>query len=188
MDPTSVSLLQRLRRPDDPAAWDRFVRLYTPLLYGWARRLGLQPADAADLVQEVFVVLVRKLPEFQYNPRQRFRGWLWTVTVNKYRESRRRQAVAVAQTHGDAQPEPSVPDPAEAMAEAEYRHYLVQRALRLLQAEFPPATWKAYREHILEGRPAADVAADLGVSVNAVYIAKCRVLRRLRAELEGFLD
>jgi RNA polymerase sigma-70 factor (ECF subfamily) len=188
MDPTSVSLLHRLRRPDDPAAWNRFVQLYTPLLYAWSRRLGLQPADAADLVQEIFVVLVRKLPEFQYDTRQRFRGWLWTVTVNKYRESRRRHAPVLAPLHDSALPEPAGPDPAEAMAEAEYQHYLVQRALRLLQAEFPPATWKAYREHIMDGRPAADVAADLGISVNAVYIAKCRVLRRLRAELEGFLD
>src|SRR5690242_9683043 len=142
MDSTSVSLLQRLRRPDDSAAWSRFVRLYTPLLYSWSRRLSLQPADAADLVQEIFVALVRKLPEFQYNPRQRFRGWLWNVALNKYRERWRRHAPVMVPLHSSEVPEPADPDPAEAMAEAEYWHYLVQHALRLLQAEFPPATWK----------------------------------------------
>ena len=90
MDSTPVSLLERLRRPAEQAAWERFVRLYTPLLCQWARRLGLRGADAADLVQDVFVVLVQKLPEFRYDPRRRFRGWLWTVTLNKWRERRRR--------------------------------------------------------------------------------------------------
>jgi RNA polymerase sigma-70 factor (ECF subfamily) len=188
MDSTCVSLLQRLRRPDDAEAWNRFVRLYTPLLYSWSRRLGLQPADAADLMQEVFAVLVQKLPEFQYNPQQRFRGWLWTVLVNKHRAQRRRRTLAVGPLGDSALPEPAGPDPIEVMTEAEHRHYLVQRALRLLQGEFQPVTWAAYRGHIVDGRPAAEVAAALGISVNAVYIAKSRVLRRLRAELAGFLD
>src|SRR5439155_1319256 len=83
MNDTPVSLLQRLRHADDEAAWKQFVRLYAPLLYHWARRrMGLQCQDAADLVQDVFVILVRKLPEFAYDPRQRFRGWLWTVARN----------------------------------------------------------------------------------------------------------
>jgi RNA polymerase sigma-70 factor (ECF subfamily) len=188
MDSTSLSLLQRLRRPSDPEAWSRFVKLYTPLLYGWARRLGLQPTDAADLVQDVFTLLLRKLPEFQYDPRQRFRGWLWTVTVNRYRTLRRRRPPPAVAGNDATLGEVAGPDPIEEMAEAEYRHYLVQRVLRLLQAEFPAVVWEAWSQHFVGGRSATEVAAALGISVNAVYIAKCRILRRLRTELDGFLD
>ncbi len=90
MDTTPPSLLERLRRADQPAAWDRFAQLYTPLLYYWLRRQGVQQADAADLVQEVFLVLVQKLPAFEYDPGRSFRAWLRTVTLNKLRERRRR--------------------------------------------------------------------------------------------------
>ena len=92
MDSTSASLLRRLRQPDQEAAWQRFVDLYAPLVYHWSRSQGLNPTDASDLVQEVLAILVTKLPEFEYDPTQRFRGWLRTVTVNKARDFQRRQA------------------------------------------------------------------------------------------------
>src|SRR5688572_20304611 len=92
---TPASLLERLRQPAEQQAWSRFVRLYTPLLYSWARRLGLQPEDASDLVQDVLTLLVQKLPEFHYDRHKRFRGWLWTVTLNRFRENHRRRAVPV---------------------------------------------------------------------------------------------
>jgi RNA polymerase sigma-70 factor (ECF subfamily) len=95
---TSPSLLERLRRPDEQSAWARFVELYTPLLYSWARRAGLQAADAADLVQDVFAVLVRQMPAFVYAPGKSFRGWLRTVTLNKWREKRRRRSEATLKT------------------------------------------------------------------------------------------
>src|SRR5438067_1653747 len=98
MNTTPVSLLERLCHADaEQAAWQQFVELYTPLLCQWARRLGLQNHDAADLVQEVFAVLVRKLPNFRYDPDRRFRGWLWTITVNKARERHRRLAAGESQ-------------------------------------------------------------------------------------------
>jgi RNA polymerase sigma-70 factor (ECF subfamily) len=164
------------------------VDLYTPLLYHWARQLGLQQSDAADLVQEVFVVLVQKLPDFRYQANQRFRGWLWTVTVNKHRERQRRRAGKL-QGAGDVGLE-DLADPRidEAVAEAEYRTYLARRALELMQTDFQLTTWKACWECIVEGRPPAEVAAELGLTVNAVHLAKSRVLRHLRAELAGFLD
>jgi RNA polymerase sigma-70 factor (ECF subfamily) len=188
MDSTPASLLERLRQPDDQAAWSRFVELYTPLLFHWARRLGLQQPDAADLVQEVLTTLVATLPRFLYRPSQRFRGWLWTVTVNKWRESRRRaaarpQEVGVADLDG-----PSVPDGVEALAESEYQDYLVARALQLMQRDFQPETWRAFWEYVVQERPAAEVAAELGVRVNAVHLAKSRILCRLRQELEGLFD
>jgi RNA polymerase sigma-70 factor (ECF subfamily) len=178
-------LLERLQQPTEQRAWDRFVQLYTPLLSLWARRLGLQDHDADDLVQDVFTVLVRKLPEFRYDPQQRFRGWLWTVTVNKFRE-RRRQAVLAAA--GAPLPEEAEPDVAEVISETEYREYLGRRALELMRAELEPATWQAFWEYVINERTAADVARELNMTENAVYLTKGRVLRLLRRELAGLLD
>jgi RNA polymerase sigma-70 factor (ECF subfamily) len=187
MNTTPASLLERLRRPGEPAAWELFVRLYTPLLCRMARRLGLQGADEADLVQDVFTVLVQKLPAFRYDPQRRFRGWLWTVLVNKWREHCRGQTPP-AQTDAKVLDELPAPEITDVLSEAEYREYLTRRATELLRSEFQPATWKAFWECVVNGRPAAGVAQELGISENAVYLAKGRVLRRMRRELEGLLD
>lgn len=185
MSTTSVSLLERIRQPDAGPAWTRFVELYTPLLFQWARQLGLGPEDAADLVQDIFTILIRKLPEFSYNPGQSFRAWLKTVTRNRWRDLCRRRA-AVPQ--GDPLSDVEVPDPTTAFEEADYRQHLVRRALELMQAEFQPVTWKAYWEYLIVGRPAAEVARELGITSNAVYLAKVRVVARLRQDLDGLLD
>jgi RNA polymerase sigma-70 factor (ECF subfamily) len=187
MHTTPVSLLVRLRQPTDQAAWARFVELYLPLLSYWARRLGLDDGDAADLVQDVFVTLVEKLAAFRHDRDRSFRAWLRTVLTNRWRDARRRLAARPRQVAV------ALEDVAEAVAgdvldEREYRRQVVARALALLEGEFQDRTWRAFRAHGVEGRPAADVAAELGVSVNAVYLATSRVLRRLRAELEGLLD
>jgi RNA polymerase sigma-70 factor (ECF subfamily) len=187
MNTTSASLLDRLRQPADQAAWERFVRLYTPLLWHWARRLGLPTQDVADLVQDVFALLVRKLPEFRYNPGQRFRGWLWTVTVNKVREWRRRTRTERQAGDGELANFAEA-DPAAEFDEAEYQRHVARQAAQLIQAEFQPSTWKAFWEFVVADRPAADVARELGTTENAVYLAKGRVLRRLRQELDGLLD
>jgi RNA polymerase sigma-70 factor (ECF subfamily) len=184
---TPASLLERLRQPDKKAAWVRFVELYTPLLYYWGGRLGLQESDAADLVQEVLTLLVRKLPQFHYDRTQSFRAWLRTVTLNVWRNLRRRAEVPL-------EPNPPAlanlpdPNPAEALSDAEYRQYLAGRAMELMQAEFQPTTWKACWECVAVGRPPAEVAAEVGISVGAVYVARSRVLSRLRQELHGLLD
>jgi RNA polymerase sigma-70 factor, ECF subfamily len=188
MTNTPLSLLERLRQPEPQAAWDRFVALYTPLMFHWARRLGQSEAEAADLVQDVFVVLVQELPKFTYRAGERFRGWLWTVLMNKWRERRRRAAARPAELGGAALDEQPAPGTAAPLEETEYRQYLVNRALSLMQADFQPATWKACWAYVVEDRPAADIAAELGITVNAVHLAKARVLRRLRRELEGLWE
>ncbi len=91
MNTTSASLLERLRQPGQEEAWTRFVELYSPLIYYWGRRTGLQAQDASDLVQDVFTLLLKKLPEFEYDRKQSFRGWLRMVTRNKWKENRRRR-------------------------------------------------------------------------------------------------
>ena len=185
MHTTPASLLQRLREPGDQASWARFVDLYTPLLFHWARRTGLQESDAADLIQEVFQVLVQKLPAFAYDKQRSFRGWLRTVLLNQWRASLRRrteQTLDVDDAHL------AQPDDQEAHMDKEYRDYLISRALQVMKTDFQPLTWQACWQHVACDRPAAAVAAELGMSVKAVYLAKARVLRRLRQELEGLCD
>jgi RNA polymerase sigma-70 factor (ECF subfamily) len=187
MNTTSASLLQRLRQPNQPDAWTRFVKLYTPLLLFWARRLGLQDADASDLLQDVFATLVRKLPEFRYDPQNSFRSWLRTVLLNRWRNRARQRLPAPLEGDAPALADLAAPED-EAFGEAEYRQHLVARALQLMQAEFPPRMWKACWEHVVAGRPAVEVAAELGIAAGTVYVAKARILSRLREELEGLLD
>ena len=187
MTQTPVSLLERLRQADAGEAWERFVELYSPLIWTWCRRVGLQEQDAADLVQDVLLTVVQAMPTFVYDRHKSFRGWLRTITLNKWRDTCKRQAhMSPAGDAGLA--EAVVPDGVEAWWEAEYRQHLTNRALRLMQADFQPATWQAFWEQVVVGRPAADVAAELGLTPGAVYAARFRVLDRLRRELAGMLD
>jgi RNA polymerase sigma-70 factor (ECF subfamily) len=181
MNTTSPSLLLRLCQSPSAAAWDRFAQLYGPLLLSWAHRLGLAEGDASDLAQEVFVALLEKVALYEVQPGKRFRGWLWTVMVNKWRELRRHRR---PHTPLDA----DVAAPSEAAWEEEDRRHLIGRALRIMQSDFEPITWKACWEAVANDRPAAEVAAELGISVNAVYQAKSRVLRRLHQELAGLWE
>ncbi len=163
--------------------------LYTPLLHRWTTLAGLAEQDAADLIQEVFVILVRELPEFRYNPASgSFRGWLRTVTLNKCRERQRRRRIGQGQG-GDEQVVDRLPAAETAeFWEREYREWLVHRALEVMRGQFEPTTWRACWETAVNGRSAKDVSQLLGLSESAVYIAKFRVLRRLRGELSGLLD
>jgi RNA polymerase sigma-70 factor (ECF subfamily) len=181
---TPASLLQRLRTAADADAWSRLVHLYLPLVCSWGRHWGLQDADVADLSQEVFTQLYRKLPEFEYDARKSFRHWLRTVTLNKWRElARRRDPVLL--NHSSLLAEHADPAGADDPWEAEHQRYLATRALQLIHKDFDAASWQACWQTVVEARAPAEVARDLGMSVGAVYAAKSRILRRLRKELEG---
>jgi RNA polymerase sigma-70 factor, ECF subfamily len=186
MNTTHVSLLDQLRRPDEQAAWVEFVRLYGPLLFYWARKAGLQESDAADLTQEVFAVLVQRLPEFRYDDHKSFRAWLRTIALNKWRDARRRCARKPAVISGSGLDD--VPELVESFTDEEYRRQLMAQALENLRPEFRATTWKAFQEHGIAGRRAEDVAGELGITVGAVYAAKFRVLARLRSYLQGLLE
>jgi RNA polymerase sigma-70 factor (ECF subfamily) len=188
MDTTDISLLERLKLPVDQKAWTRFVDLYTPLIYSWARRAGLQESDAADLVQDVFAQLLQKMPSFNYDRQKSFRAWLRTITLNKWRDRCRRLAARPSEMTGNDPPEVVQLESDTSFSEIEYRQHLVFRALELMQTEFQPTTWKACWEFVVAGRAAAEVARQLGISENAVHLAKGRVLRRLRQGLQGLLD
>jgi RNA polymerase sigma-70 factor (ECF subfamily) len=186
---TSATLLDRIREPASQAdAWERFVLLYSPLLVGWSGRIGLCDADAADLVQDVFLVLLRRLPEFRYDRRQSFRAWLHTILLNRWRSLRRSRVPTPVDPHAEPLLDLESSGPEPALDEAEYRQGLVRRALQLIRNDFQPLTWEAWSQYVEAGRPAADVARNLGISSQAVYMAKARILRRLRQELEGLLD
>jgi RNA polymerase sigma-70 factor (ECF subfamily) len=185
---TSSTLLERLRRPGQQEAWARFVQLYTPLLFYWACRAGLQQADAADLVQDVFTVLVEKLPEFDYDRQKSFRGWLRTILLNRWRNRRRQHSAQPLQSDDVPPAEGAGPDDMADLEEADYRRQLVGRALELIRADFQPATWKAFWECQVAGRPAAEVAAELNMKPGAVRAARFRVLCRLRQEVDGLLE
>ena len=127
MHTTSVSLLIRLRQPCDQDAWSRFVELYTPLIFYWGRRAGLTATDAGDLVQDVLVVLVRRLPTFEYDCGKSFRGWLRTVTLNKFRERFRQPGLPLAEATDHEMRQVADVDPAPDFWETEYRQQLVLR-------------------------------------------------------------
>jgi RNA polymerase sigma-70 factor (ECF subfamily) len=186
MTTTPVSLLERLRQPGDQDAWARFVDLYAPLMFSWARRWGLHADAAADLVQDVFLTLLETLPRFEYDPQKSFRAWLRTVTRNRWHD--RQRGAATRPLPGNEHLLATVPGPGSQAEEEEDQLVLVRRTLELLRNDFQPLTWRAFWEHGVLGRPAAEVAAQLGVSLSAVYNARFRVLGRLRQELDGILD
>jgi RNA polymerase sigma-70 factor (ECF subfamily) len=186
VDTTPLTLLETLRRPDAPAAdWDRFARIYTPLLLDWARRRGFQDADARDVAQDVLVRLLRLLPEYHRGDGQSFRNWLRRVAENLARDFRRRRATRPlpdAAGLDDVGAEGLLGDPDD------YRREVVHRALTVIRADFAPTTWEAFARTAVAGRTAAEVAAELGLSKAAVHLARNRVLRRLRETVAGLTE
>jgi RNA polymerase sigma-70 factor (ECF subfamily) len=184
---TSTNLLNRLQQPNQPAAWERFVRLYTPLLVVWAGRQGLRGEDAEDLVQEVLVKLLNKLPTYKRGEGKSFRAWLSRVTVNQCHDFRRRKATR-ALPGADGLSGAADDSPVAELEEAEYRRLLVRRGLELIRPDFGESTWAAFLGVVVEGRPVAEVADELRTTRTAVYMARHRVLTRLREEIDGLMD
>jgi RNA polymerase sigma factor (sigma-70 family) len=180
---TRPSLLVRLRDPRDGQAWELFVRLYAPLIYGLARRRGLQDADAADLTQEVLRTVANALPDFEYDPaRGRFQNWLYAVVRTRLSNFLQARRARPDQGRGDtiALEEIERADPAEVWWEQEYQRQVFARAVERVRPAVEPHTWEAFQRTALADLPARQVAGDLGMSVAAVYMARSRVLARLR--------
>ncbi|MCZ2343334.1 MAG: sigma-70 family RNA polymerase sigma factor [Bacteroidales bacterium] len=190
---TRVSLLARLKSGHDDVAWTEFVHLYAPVIYGFARKRGLQDSDAADLMQEVLRSVARNAERMEYDPKRgTFRGWLYTVTRNKIYnflngQKNRPRAVgdSAAQERLDAVPDRNI-DPDEDW-ELEYQRRLSAQAMDAVKGEFQPNTWKAFWGTAVEGRAAQEVGDELRMSPGAVYVAKSRVLARLREEVQTLL-
>jgi RNA polymerase sigma-70 factor (ECF subfamily) len=190
MDETPLSLLERLRQRPDDSAWQRLVDLYLPLIRRSLNRYGLPPADADDLAQEILLVVFREVPGFDHSGRKgAFRTWLRTIVVHRLRgywrgkHTRPEQAVEEELDR--------LEDPRSDVArlwDREHDEFVLQKLLEQIEPEFSPAAWHAFRRQSVDGLTASQAAAELGVSSNAVLIAKSRVLRRLRQEALGLID
>ena len=186
-DATSLTLLEAVKAQPDSPEWGRFERLYRPLLEGWAARNGFQPADAADLAQEILLKLLSALPAYAPQPGRSFRSWLFRLATNAGHDYRGRVATRPLPAGEGLSGVGEDPALAE-MEEAEYRRELTRRAVAAVRGDFGEQTMAAFTGTKIDGRPAAEVAAELGVTPNAVYVAVNRVMTRLRAELDGLLE
>jgi RNA polymerase sigma-70 factor (ECF subfamily) len=191
---TRHSLIVKLRDPADSDAWGEFVALYEPLIYRLARRKGLQDADARDVCQEVFRAVAQAIGRWDLDPAQgSFRGWLARIARNLLvnfltRRPYRLRGSGSTSIQDLLEAQPAEDPSATAWFEAEYRRRLFQWAADAVRGEFAPTTWQAFWRTAVEGRPPADVAAELGLSVGAVYIARSRILARLRRRIEEHSD
>ena len=178
--PTNLDLLGRLRTPgDDPAAWEEFVSLYALPLHRWCRSHGLRADDADDVAQEVLVRFWRRSKRYRHDPACRFRTYLRKIVL-----------AVVSEWHTRGAPPPgavadllaSLParDDLVASLEAAYDTDAAARAVLEVQARVQPHTWRAFQLQVLEGKRGAEVARELGVSTNVVYVARHKVIRMLR--------
>ena len=189
---TRPSLLLAIRDAQNNAAWEQFIDLYTPLVFTHCRGRGLQEADAADVSQEVMRAVAAAIRRFEYDrARGAFRTWLLTVTrskLNNFFSSHARIPVAVGDTAMQERLE-NVPPPEEGVEwEHEFRQRLFQYTAEKIRDEFQEKTWLAFWQSTVENKPVDQVAALLGLSVGAVYIARSRVTARLRARISQLSD
>ncbi|MBY0455893.1 MAG: sigma-70 family RNA polymerase sigma factor [Gemmataceae bacterium] len=193
MTATSATLLDRLRDPRDADAWGRLVELYGPLIRVWAERLNVRGADADDLVQEVMAVVVRRFPEFVHPDKPgAFRGWLRAIAANCARTLWKGRKVRPTAPGGSdfGSYLARLEDPADDLARAwerEHDLHVTRKLLNRIRGDFEPRTWELFGRFVLDGLSAEEVAEEFGTTANAVYIAKSRVLARLRAEAGGLL-
>ncbi|MBY0395839.1 MAG: sigma-70 family RNA polymerase sigma factor [Thermoleophilia bacterium] len=197
MNPTSLSLLERLKcaRPD-ATDWGRLEEIYRPLIGRWLARVpGLDPGEAADVSQDVLLVVAREIAGFDRRREGSFRAWLRQVAVNQarthLRRARRRPLVGLDRPDADGEAFlDRLADPDDPLArdwDREHDRHVVDRLLSAVRPDFGASTWEAFRRFGIDGEPAARVAADLGLTENAVILAKSRVLKRLREEAGDLL-
>ena len=189
---TSSTLLARIKDKDQEAWW-RFVHLYSPLVYGWCRRFGLQDADAADVGQDVFRTVAQSINGFHHDQKgDSFRGWLRTVTRTRVLDYRRRKAGAAQGFGGSDSHEQwfEIPDEStdSGSTDEDDKLSLSWRAIDMVLENCKEETRQAFLRVVVEGQSPADVARDLGMTVNAVYLAKSHTLRRIREEFAQLVD
>jgi RNA polymerase sigma-70 factor (ECF subfamily) len=192
VDLTSLSLIDRLKvaRPEDHD-WERLQDIYLPLIRRWLGRVPGLAAEADDLAQEVFVVVIREFARFERRREGSFRAWLRTITANKARnyckKRDRRPAIEMDSAQGFLE---QMVDPESELArewDREHDEHVVRKLLAAVKRDFGATTWSAFCRLALDGLPAAQVAKELGLPENAVLLARSRVMRRLRREAGDLL-
>jgi RNA polymerase sigma-70 factor (ECF subfamily) len=194
MNETSLSLLTRLRRSPESESWDRLVELYGPLIRAWLRKYDVQVSDADDLTQEVLLAVSKDLGKFDHAGHTgAFRGWLKAILVNRLRKfwrARDRRPQARGDSDIDARLA-QLDDPSSDISliwNREHDQYVLRQLLALAEPHFARTTWTAFCRVALDGAKPDVVAEEMGISLNAVCLAKSRVLRRLRQESEGLIE
>jgi RNA polymerase sigma-70 factor (ECF subfamily) len=187
-------MLGRLQQGPDGTAWRRMVEMYSPKIRRWLRPYSLQDQDVEDLIQEVLTVVVRRLPEFKRQPQVgSFRRWLRTITFNCLRDfwrGQRARPTATGKT-GFVHVLEQIEDPDNALGEfwdKEHDSHVTLLLLEKIRPRFEAKTWHAFQRVALEGMSVEQTAQELGLSANAVFIAKSRVLHLLRKEGKGLLN
>jgi RNA polymerase sigma factor (sigma-70 family) len=195
MEPnTRRSLVLRLRNLDDQTAWAEFVDVYEPLLYQLARARGLQDADARDLCQDVFRAVASAIERWDPDPAKgRFRGWLFRIARNHVvdflvGQGRHARGSGRTSVHEMLAARPASDGQAEAEFAAEFRRRAFHWAASQVKNEFTDSTWQAFWKTGVDNQPVADVARELGLSPGAVYVARSRVLARLRGRVEQLTE
>lgn len=193
MNETRQSLLLRAQTGETDA-WKDLVDLYGPLIHGWLNRQGVPASDLEDLSQEVLLTVVKNLPGFQHcGHRGSFRNWLRTIVCSRTADYWRALDAATQASGGSgaAAALQLIADPASELNrqwDEEHDRYVLHCLLDLVEEEFEPITLQAFRRLALDGVSGAEAAQELGLSVAAVYVAKSRVLARIRQEAEGLID
>jgi len=183
--PTRFSLLARLKESDDGLAWSEFLEIYTPVVYGFARKSGLQDADASDVTQEVFRTVIRSIGKFQCSQEKgSFRAWLMAVVrsrLSDYYATRGKHAHGTGDTGMlaflDGQP---ADNEGGTFWDKEYQKSVFEWASRRVRSDFQDSTWQAFWKTSVEGLDREEVASALGMTPGAVSVAKCRVTARLK--------
>lgn len=189
---TRFSLIEKIRNPTDARAWSEFVAIYEPLIVETCRRKGLQHADSIDVAQEVLTRVANSVAGFRYDkPNATFRGWLYRITRNLTIDFLRRRAKdplakSTSPTELHRLPHPSREESREFEQSFQRRMFLVVASQ--VESTVKPQTWLAFWKVEVEQRDAALVAKELGMTRGAVYVAKCRVLAKLRREVQKRLD
>jgi RNA polymerase sigma-70 factor (ECF subfamily) len=189
---TRPSLLVRMRDAQDRAAWQMFVDLYGPLVYRFARKRGLQDADASDLTQNVLQAVTSAIHRLDYDPaRGPFRGWLFAIVRNqlcKLQEKRDARGPGGTTAQQLLQEQPDRTGDAENEWDEEYLRQRFRWAAERVRCEFTEQSWQAFWRTAVDGQAPADVAGSLTMSVGAVYTARSRVLTRIRREIAALED
>jgi len=190
---TRASLLVRIQDPHDAEAWRQFFDLYAPVVYGFARKRGLQDADAADLMQDVLRSVAGAAGRLNYDPaRGTFRGWLFTVTRNKIYnllDKQRRQTRGSGDSGAHRQLN-DVPAPEDDQKDwdRDYERRRFAWAADRIRDEFQENTWQAFWLTAVDGQSAKDAGSKLKMTPGAIYVAKSRVIARLREEIEAMSE
>lgn len=193
MQGTSISLLGRLANSGSNDDWQKLLAIYRPFITNVVRGYPTLESHAEDVAQEVMLVLLRELPNFERQRTGSFRAWLRNITINQIRavqrKSKRFQQIAEKEQMEDLLSQLAEPaSEASRLWDLQHDQAVLRQIMLIVRNDFQPSTWTVFEKHVVQGEAAAKVAGDLGISINTVFLAKSRILRRLRSEAAGLVE